>query len=243
MNLYADYHTHTSYSHAKGTVEENIQSAIKANLKEIGIAEHGPQTLFVGVSNKKFENLYDEIISLRDKYPEIKILFNIEANLLDYEGNIDLPPFVENKVDMLLLGFHPNIVPSSKSFPMVTNNLLSRNLGLRKERTRWYNTQGLIKAMKKYDISLITHPGHKVDVDTKQLAKACAETNTALEINCKHGMKIKDFVDIAKSEGVKFIVSSDAHHPNEVGEFSKGISIIKKLNIPKSMIVNSERST
>ncbi|WP_353893818.1 PHP domain-containing protein [Proteinivorax hydrogeniformans] len=240
MRVYADYHTHTYYSHAKGSVEENVKSAIKANLKEIGIAEHGPKTLFVGVSAKRFEKIYREIELLRDKYPEIKILFNIEANLLDYDGNIDVPPSVRSKLDMLLLGFHPNIVPSSKGFGLVFNNLLSRKLGVRKEETRMLNTKSLINAIRKNSIDLITHPGHKIDVDTKELAKACAQTNTALEINCKHGLKVKDFVDIAKTEGVKFILSTDAHHPKEVGEFSKGIKIVNQLNIPNEMILNVE---
>ena len=40
MRVFADYHTHTVYSHGKNTVEENVVAAINANLKKIAISEH-----------------------------------------------------------------------------------------------------------------------------------------------------------------------------------------------------------
>lgn len=238
MKVIGDYHTHTNYSHAKGTIEENVVSAIKAGLKEIGIAEHGPKTLFVGVSEKNLHKIADEIIKLRDKYPEIKILFNIEANLLDIYGNIDVPESILPRLDMLLMGFHPNIIPSKDYLPMLFNNCMARFSSHIKNEARKMNTTAMINAINKNDVDIITHPGHKVDIDTHQLAKACAKTNTALEINCRQGHKLKDFVDIALDEGVKFYLNSDAHKPKDVGKMEEGIKIAMDLKIPKESIIN-----
>lgn len=239
MKIIGDYHTHTKYSHAKGTVEENIIAALNRGMKEIGISEHGPKTLFVGVSEKKLHRIADEIDVLKDKYKEIKILFNMEANLLDLEGNIDVPESIAPRLDMLLVGFHPNIKPSMGYLPMLYNNCLARFSDSKKKKARKLNTTAMINAINKHEIDIITHPGHKIDIDTHHLAKACATRNTALEINCRQGHKLKDFVDIALEEGVKFYINSDAHDPKDVGLMEKGIEIAEQLEIPKESIINS----
>ncbi|QNO14397.1 PHP domain-containing protein [Alkalicella caledoniensis] len=239
MKIIGDYHTHTNFSHAKGTVEENVISAIQRGMKEIGIAEHGPKTLFVGVSEKKLHVIADQIEDLKDKYKEIKILFNMEANILDLEGNIDVPRTIVPRLDMLLVGFHPNIIPSRGYLPILYNNCMAKFSSSRKKIARKLNTTAMINAINKHDISIITHPGHKIDIDTHELAKVCAKRNTALEINCRQGHKLKDFVDTALDEGVKFYINSDAHHPKDVGVMDEGIKLANELNIPKEVIINS----
>ena len=239
MKIFGDYHTHTKYSHAKGTIEENVVKAMEKGLKEIGIAEHGPRTLFVGVSEKNLHKIADEIEVLREKYKDIKILFNIEANLLDLDGNIDVPESIKPRLDMLLVGFHPNIIPSMAYMPLICNNILGRFSEGRREKARFLNTSAMINAIKKNKIDIITHPGHRIDMDTHEIAKACAKHNTALEINCRQGHKLKDFVEIALDEGVKFYINSDAHNPSEVGMMEKGLRLVEELKIPNEAIVNT----
>ena len=49
MNLNADYHTHTVFSHGKGDVIDNARAAAEKGLKELGIADHG----FVRIEKEK----------------------------------------------------------------------------------------------------------------------------------------------------------------------------------------------
>ena len=41
MKILADYHTHTIYSHGKGTIEDNVKVAILKGIETIGISDHG----------------------------------------------------------------------------------------------------------------------------------------------------------------------------------------------------------
>ena len=41
MIITADYHTHTNYSHGKGTPEENVLAAIEKGLRRIAISGEG----------------------------------------------------------------------------------------------------------------------------------------------------------------------------------------------------------
>ena len=61
MELTADYHTHTPYSHGKNTVLENATAAKKLGLKEIGITDHGFNHLLFGLKRKNIADLRKEI--------------------------------------------------------------------------------------------------------------------------------------------------------------------------------------
>lgn len=50
MQLTGDYHTHTIYSHGKGTVLENALQAKARGLREIAITDHGFGQMAFGAS-------------------------------------------------------------------------------------------------------------------------------------------------------------------------------------------------
>lgn len=68
-----DLHTHTIYSHGKGTIEDNVQAAIARGLSHIAITDHGPGHLFYGVKRRDIPRMRKEVDALNEKYPEIKI--------------------------------------------------------------------------------------------------------------------------------------------------------------------------
>ena len=106
--LFADYHTHTCFSHGTGTPEENVQAALQRGLCAIAISEHGPGHMFYGVRKEKLLALRREVDRLAAKYAgKIQVLMGIECNLTGY-GLCDLPqdpglpPFDVILLDILL---------------------------------------------------------------------------------------------------------------------------------------------
>ena len=81
MEILADYHTHTVYSHGKGSIEDNVKVAISKGIKKIGISDHGYKNVAYGVKIDDFEKMREEIDILNEKYKnQIEILLGVECN-------------------------------------------------------------------------------------------------------------------------------------------------------------------
>ncbi len=107
MFPYADYHTHTCYSHGQGTVEENVMAARKKVLREIAITDHGPRHLFIGIKSKQsFDRMRLEVAACQKKYPDINVLLGVEANIISQEGDIDVSEDILPCLDLILVGYH-----------------------------------------------------------------------------------------------------------------------------------------
>lgn len=242
--IIADYHTHTRYSHGKGTIEDNVIAARDKGLKRIAITDHGFRHFGFGLKLIDVPKMRNEIDRLNDKYPDIDILLGIESNLIGLDGTIDIPDSYINAFDIILMGFHKAVIPGSfkDAIKLFGKNALSVIVPMNREELKQQNTLAMINAIKQYPIKFITHPGAKIDIDTQLLAKHAAKRNVALEINASHGFMTVEYVRIAMREGVDFVISSDAHHPSKVGNFDKAIEIAKAADLSPKRIINAKEA-
>lgn len=245
LKLFADYHTHTLYSHGKGTVEENILAAKARGLEEVAITDHGPASApWVRTPLAKFRQLKQEVRSCQESYPDVKVLAGVEANLTGAGGEIDVPPRVVRELDLLLVGFHPDVLPASVAdgWLFLRNRLGRFHRGLAR-RARVENTKALVEAVYRHPVDIITHPGLKVSIDTAELARACAKKGTALEINAGHGYMTVEFCRVAAREGAEFVIDSDAHRPGDVGRLDRGLAIAERAGLTARQIRNAREYT
>ena len=102
-----DHHTHTVYSHGKGTIEDNVRVASEKGLSSIAITDHGPGHLTYGIKMEKLPEMRAEIDRLKSVYPDIEVLLGVEANTLR------VPPYLDvedtDLFDILLAGYHTRI--------------------------------------------------------------------------------------------------------------------------------------
>ncbi|MCL4514832.1 MAG: PHP domain-containing protein [Firmicutes bacterium] len=243
MKLFADYHTHTRYSHGTGTVEDNVLAARARGLKQVAISDHGPASLFgVGVRNlATFGKIREEVRECNARYPEIGVLTGVEANVIGADGALDVPGPVLEELDIVLAGLHVTVMPASLAdgFKLGLLNAL-RSLDSRLGKlARDLNTKALVEAVYRYPIDIVTHPGLRLSIDTRELARACAQNGTAMEINTGHGQTTVEFIQVAAAEGVDFAIGSDAHQPSRVGDLEAGLELALRAGLSPDRIINA----
>jgi putative hydrolase len=232
MKLLADYHTHTIFSHGKGSVEDNVRAALEKGLTGVGIADHSVRHYAYGVRRSRLGEYIKCIEDAKKRYGgKIEIKTGIELNLLGLDGSIDLPSGYG--FNMAILGFHKAVL--YKNFGSAWAFFTGANFGHAEDITRAY-----MLAIQKSRIDIIAHPGYVVPVDYRLLGRACADYGTLFEINNKHQGLTAEDIEEAASEGARFVLSSDAHNPQDVGNVSKAIKLAESARLSTGRIVNAE---
>lgn len=242
MKIIADYHTHTVFSHGTGKIEDNVKAAIEKGLKILAISDHGPGHALYGIKRSRFIEMRREIDRLNEKYPELKTLLSLEANFMSVDGTLDVDQDMLEIADLIMCGYHFGSKPKKLflDLKMHTYAILSRFSKTIYKKSERINTLMMINAMNKYDLTAITHPGAKGPIDISQVAKVAAEKNVALEVNVKHGHLTVDEIKEALKTDVKFIIGSDAHDPERVGDFTDSLNRCIEAGVPADRIVNAE---
>ena len=104
-----DYHTHTTFSHGKGSIEDNVKAAAEAGLSALAITDHGPGHLTYGVKRSDFSVMRDEIERLKPLYPQVDIYLGVEANIVSVRNYLDVTEEETAGFDFILAGYHYGI--------------------------------------------------------------------------------------------------------------------------------------
>ncbi|MCM1438049.1 MAG: PHP domain-containing protein [Roseburia sp.] len=240
MILTADYHTHTPYSHGKNTVLENATAAKKLGLKQIAITDHGFNHLLFGLKRKKLDDLRTEI-SEAEKLTGIKVLMGMESNLISLDGDTDMRADDLDKFDIYLFGIHEVLKyrKFSDFYNIMLRNYTAYKLGKKPPQKVIDNTtKAYINAVKNNPVDILTHINYKCCCDLKEVAKACADYGTYIEINTKKRHVSPEEVDLMASTGVRFVVDSDAHSADRVGDTKIADELVKNCKFPLEQIDN-----
>lgn len=241
FRLMADYHTHTYFSHGKGSIEGNVQAAIARGLKAVALTDHGFSQPMVGLTGEKFRSMRKTIDELNRRYRgQIEILLGVEANVISMDGRIDVPRRCLPLVDILNLGLHSAVMTTSLAYlRAITFNRPSTRLG---EEYAQACTVALNRAMERFPIDILTHPGFRYPIVMADLAPAAVATGTAIEINASHEKPTVEDIRTALAVGANFAIGSDAHRPEHVARFDKGIALAREAGVPPERIINDTAS-
>lgn len=234
--LNADYHTHTYRSDGVQTIEDNIKVAIDRELKTLAITDHGP------FHNRKSRCTFDyqlankyELKRLQKNYPQIKLLSGIEANLVSLRGDLDITQSEEKAFDIVVMGQH-RTPHGIKFWDNISWRL--RNFFPTTKRRREKVTKAYLLAMENHKINILAHLNRYIKVNLKPIAEMAAKKGILIELNGKgvdfSGKDIQTILDA----GANFVISSDAHRKEHVGNPTRVWQFLEKHNIPKDRIVN-----
>lgn len=240
MKLTADYHTHTPYSHGKNTVLENVKAGKIAGLTEIGITDHGFNHLLFGLKRKNLSDLRSEVDEA-EKLTGVKVLMGMESNLISVDGDTDMKESDFQYFDLYLCGIHE--VLKYKSFSDMRNIMLKNYAAYKFGRTPSEavvktTTNAYINAIKNNPIDILTHINYKCYCNLVEVAKCCADYGTYIEINTKKRHISPEELNLMANTGVKFVIDSDAHSADRVGDTKIAEELLNEANVPLNLIAN-----
>jgi len=151
---------------------------------------------------------------------DIRILTGTEADIRA-DGTLDFSDEILRKLDIVVAAVHSGF----------------------KQKV----TDRLIAAAKHPLVTIIAHPTGRLigqregyEVDLSQVMKACAETDTAMEINAFY--ERLDLNDVnarrAKDMSIKLAIGTDAHHPDQLHSMRLGLGVARRGWIEKKDVLN-----
>ena len=246
MQLSGDYHTHTIFSHGKGTVLENALAAKERGLREIAISDHGFGQMAFGLRHRRMPSLIADCKAAQEQ-TGVRVLVGIEANFCNENGLTDLRPKDYDKFDVFLAGIHrfvrfrPLLRGSWNMLWLNWINTKRKKCG--NERLIRYNTKAYINVIEKNPLDVVTHLHYLCFCDVAEVAKAARDHGTYIEINTKKVHMTDEQWRAVIDTGVRFVIDSDAHSPARVGDTRLADDLLSRVEFPLDRIDNIEGRT
>jgi DNA polymerase (family 10) len=224
-DLRGDLHAHTKATDGKATLEEMALAARERGLDYLAITEHSRRlSVAHGLDPARLARQGDEIDRLNARLSGVTLLKGIEVDVLE-DGSLDLPDAALAELDLVIAAVHSRF-----------------------QLSRAAQTRRILAAMESPHVRILAHPSGRLigerepyDVDMLQIVRKARERGVALELNA-HPERL-DLVDthcrMAKEEGVRVAISSDAHRTQDLDALRFGIGQARRGWLEKADVLNT----
>lgn len=224
MFLEADLHTHTLASgHAFSTLKEMVDQAGLLGLKMLAITDHG-----INMPGGPHVYYFSQILGLPREINGVQILRGVEANIVDVNGNLDMPVELLEKLDFVVAGFHTDTGYQAASMEQ--------------------NTRAMIGAIQNPYVHLIAHPCNpEYPIDPERIVQAARGSGKALEINNSSlslsrpgsAPRCSQLARLAAKTGTLLSINSDAHSCYAVGKVDQAMELALKAGVQPGQVLNT----
>jgi putative hydrolase len=225
--LRGDCHTHSTWSDGGAPIEKMARTAIALGHEYMVLTDHSPRlTVAHGLTAERLRAQLDEIDRLNEELAPFRILTGIEVDILP-DGDLDQQEDLLARLDVVVASVHSK---------------------LRMERAEM--TRRMVAAVASPHVDILGHcTGRKLVgrgrppsvFDAEVVFAACAQFDTALEINCRPERQDPpdDLVELALDWGLRFAVDTDAHAPGQMEWQVYGCDKAARHGIDPDRIVNT----
>lgn len=220
-----DLHMHTTWSDGAQSVEEMVIHARNLGYEYIAITDHSKYLQVAnGLNEERLLRQREEILQVREKYPDIHIFSGVEMDILP-DASLDFDDHFLKDLDFVIAAIH-------SSFNQSEDEIMKR----------------LFKAMENPYVSLIAHPSGRLIgrregyvVNMEKLLEKAKETMTALEINAnpKRFDLSSKWAKKAQELGVLLSINSDAHNYESFSYVDLGVRLARGAWVEKETVINT----
>jgi len=226
-DIRGDLHVHSDWTDGTAPIEEMASAGVARGYEYMALTDHSRrQTMSHGLDSNRVIRQIREIDRINAKLQGLTILKGIEVDILK-DGSLDLPDATLAKLDVVIASVH-----SFFDLP------------------RDAQTDRVVRAMQNPYVSVIGHPTGRLigerepyAIDMDRLTSAARDLGCCLEINGQPDrLDLNDIhAHMAKSKGVKFAVSTDAHTVNSFDYIRFGIDQARRAWLTADDVINTRR--
>jgi putative hydrolase len=225
--LKGDCHTHSLWSDGGAPIEKMARTAIALGHDYMVLTDHSPRlTVAHGLDAERLLAQLDEVAGLNEQLAPFRILTGIEVDILE-DGTLDQTEELLARLDVVVASVHSK---------------------LRMERQEM--TRRMVSAVASPHVDILGHcTGRKLVgrgrppsvFDPEIVFAACAQFDTALEINCRPERQDPpdELVELALDWDLRFAIDTDAHAPGQMEWQAYGCDKAARHGIEPDRIVNT----
>lgn len=225
--LRGDCHTHSTWSDGGASIEQMARTAMALGHEYMVLTDHSPRlTVAHGLSPDRLRAQLDEVAVLNERLAPFRILTGIEVDILE-GGSLDQDEDLLARLDVVVASVHSK---------------------LRMERREM--TRRMVRAIANPHVDILGHcTGRKLvgrgrppsSFDAEIVFAACAQFDTALEINCRPERQDPpdDLLALALEWDLRFSIDTDAHAPGQMEWLAHGCDKAARHGIAPERVVNT----
>jgi len=224
-DLRGDLHVHTKATDGHNTLREMAEAARAQGFDYLAITEHSRRlTVAHGLDVRQLRRQMEDIDALNASLKGITILKGIEVDILE-DGALDLPNDVLGELDLVVGAVHSQFKLS-----------------------RAKQTRRILNAMDHPHFTILAHPSGRLidqrepyDVDMLRIIRHARTRGCYLELNA-HPERLDlldSYCQLAKEEGVRVVISSDAHSIQDFQNLKYGIGQARRGWLEKDDVLNT----
>lgn len=220
-----DIHMHTRESDGRASLEEMAETARGHGYEYIAITDHSKALAMAnGLDETRCIAFAQRVRALDHSALGIRVMSGLECDILK-DGRMDLHDDALSQLDLVVASVHSYM------------NLDATEM-----------TDRYLACLENPHVKVIGHPTGRVLLhrdafvyDFERIAKAAAEKGVAMEINASperldlHASLIR----IAKKQGCRFTISTDAHHPKHMANMTYGVRMARRGWLTQPDILNT----
>ena len=228
-NLRGTFHNHTVASDGRNTLEEMAEAAIELGLQYLGIADHSKSSFQAnGLDEERLRAQIAEIRALNRRFREegtkFRLLAGSEVDILK-DGSLDFDDGLLGELDYVVASVH-----NAMTLPEAAM------------------TERIVHAVGHPRVTMLGHLTGRLllerepyAVDIPAVIEACAESGTAIELNCNPWRLDLDWRwwRHAVAKGVKCALNPDAHRTSQLDYLAFGVRLARKGWLRREDVVNT----
>ncbi|MFD0273436.1 PHP domain-containing protein [Kitasatospora sp. NPDC127111] len=222
-----DCHLHSDWSDGGHPIEEMAEAARALGHRWAVLTDHSPRlTIAHGLSAERLRRQLAVVAACNAGDGAFRLLTGIECDILE-DGSLDQEPDLLGQLDVVVVSVHSKLraepEPMTARMVAAVRNPLADVLG---------HCTGRI----------VTGRGRPQSrFDAEAVFTACAESGTAVEINCRPERRDPpdDLLRLAADAGCLFAVDTDAHAPEQLHWHTSGYARAARLGLGPDRLVTT----